>query len=87
MSAIISLTSVFLEFNIKPNIERRANIGNKSNNKKGKSTTYFCDNNNDNNNPPNLLKFVVNINLDELVNIKNLIVNINLLDCYFDDNR
>ena len=54
-------------------------------NNKGKSATYFC-NNNDNNNLPNLLKFRTNINLDKLVNIKNLTVNIDFLNCYFNDN-
>ena len=37
---------------------------------KGKNTTYFYNNNNDNNNPPSLLEFVVNINF---------------LNCYFND--
>ena len=55
-------------------------------NNKGKNATYFCDNNNNNNNPPNLLKFAVNINLNKLVNIKNLTVNIYFLDYHFNDN-
>ena len=32
-------------------------------------------------------EFAVNINLDKLVNIKNLTVNINLLNCHFNNNR
>ena len=31
-------------------------------------------------------EFMVNINLDKPVNIKNLTVDINLLDCYFNNN-
>ena len=55
---------------------------------KGKSTTYFYNNNNNNNNnPPNLLESIVNINLNILVNIKNLIININFFNCYFNNNR
>ena len=54
---------------------------------KSKSTTYFYNNSNNNNNPPDLLEFIVNINLDELVNIGNLTVDINLLDYYFNNNR
>ena len=68
-----------------PSTVRRNDIGNKSSNNKGKSATYFCDNN-DNNNPLDLPEFVVNINLDEPVNIKNLTVDINFLDYYFNDN-
>ena len=30
-------------------------------------------------------EFAVNINLDKLVNIKNLTININFLNCYFDN--
>jgi hypothetical protein len=62
---------------MEPGTARRGN--------KGKSTTYFYNNNNDNN-PPNLLEFVVNINLNKLVNTENLIVNIDFLNCYFNDN-
>ena len=73
---------------IKSSIVRRSNIGNKSSNNKGKSATYFYNNNNNNNNnPPNLLKFIIDINLDELVNIKNLTINIDFLNCYFNNNR
>jgi hypothetical protein len=53
-------------------------------NDKGKNATYFCDDN-DNNNPSNLLEFRTNINLNKLVNIKNLTVNISFLNCHFDD--
>ena len=67
-------------------IVRRSNIGNKSSNNEGKSATYFYNNNNDDNNPPNLLEFVVNINLNIPVNTENLTIDINLLNCYFDDN-
>ena len=67
-------------------IVKHGNVGNKSSNNKRKSTTYFYNNNNnDNNNPLDLLESVVNINFDKLVNIKNLTVNINFLNCYFDD--
>ena len=31
-------------------------------------------------------EFVVNTNLNKLANIENLIVDINLLDCHFNDN-
>ena len=43
--------------------------------------------NHTNNNPPDLPEFMVNINLDKLVNIKNLTVNINFFNCYFNNNR
>ena len=32
-------------------------------------------------------EFVANINLNKLVNIKNLIINIGFFNCYFNDNR
>ena len=83
---IYGLTGSIEPSNIEPDTVRRANISNKSSNNKSKSATYFCNNNKDNNNPSNLLEFVININLDELVNIKNLTVNIDLFNYYFDNN-
>jgi len=80
-----SLTSSIEPSGTEPSIARRGNVSNKSSNDKGKSATYFCDDNNDDNNPPNLLEFIVNINLDELVNIENLTVNINFLNYYFNN--
>ena len=75
-----SLTSSIKPSGIEPSTARRSN--------KGKSTTYFYNNNNNNNNnPPDLLEFAVNINLDKLVNTKNLTININYLDYYFNNNR
>jgi len=71
---------------MEPGTVRRGDVGNKSSNDKGKSAIYLCDDNNDNNNPPDLPKFIVNINLNELVNMKNLIVDINFFDCHFNDN-
>ena len=70
---------------IKPSIARCGDVGNKSSYNKGKSATYFCDNNN-NNNPPDLLEFIININLDKPVNIENLIVDIDFFDYHFNDN-
>jgi hypothetical protein len=67
-----------------PSIARSGNISNKSSNNKDKNATYFY-NNNDNNNPPDLQEFIANISLDKSVNIKNLTVNINFLNCYFND--
>ena len=75
---VYGLTSNIEPGGIKPSIARRNN--------KGKNVTYFYNNNNNNNSPFNLLEFVVNINLDKLVNIKNFTVNIDFLNCYFDDN-
>ena len=54
-------------------------------NDKGKNATYFCDDDDDDN-PPDLLEFRTNINLDKPVNIENLTVDIDFLNCYFDDN-
>ena len=61
---------------MEPSIVRRNN--------KGKNATYFCNNNNDDN-PPDLLEFRTNINSDEPVNIENLTVDIDFLDCYFNN--
>ena len=80
-----SLTSSIEPGGTEPSTVRRGNISNKSNNNKGKSTTYFYSDSNNNNNPPNLLEFVVNINSDKPVNIENLTININFLNCYFND--
>ena len=73
---IYSLTSSIEPSDTEPSIVRRNN--------KGKNATYFCDNDN-NDNPPDLLEFRTNINLDEPVNIENLTVDIDFLDCHFDD--
>ena len=56
---------------------KRSNVGNKSSNNKGKSATYFYNNSNNNNNPSDLLEFIVNI--------KNLSINIDFFDCYFNN--
>ena len=71
------LTSSIEPSSTEPSIARHNN--------KGKNATYFCDDDN-NNNPPNLLEFRTNINLDELVNIKNLTIDIDFLNYYFNDN-
>ena len=83
---VYSFTSNIELSDTEPSIVKCSDISNKNSNNKGKSTTYFYNNNNDNNNPPNLLEFMANINSDKLV-IKNLTVNINFLNCYFDDDR
>ena len=80
---IYSLISNIKPSNIKPSTVRHSNISNKSSNNKGKSTIYFYNNNS----PSDLLKFAVNINLNKLVNIKNLTININFLNCYFNNNK
>ena len=70
-----SLTGGIELSSTEPSTTRRSDVSNKSSNDKGKSATYFYDNNNNNNNnPPDLLEFMVNINLDELVNIANLTI-------------
>ena len=72
---------------MEPSTVKYGNIGNKSNNNKVKKATYFYNNNNNNNNnPPDLLEFIININLNKLVNTENFIININFFNCYFDNN-
>ena len=80
---IYGLTNSIKPGGIEPSTIRHSNISNKSSNNKSKSATYFYNNNN----PPDVLEFVININLSKLVNIKNLTVNINFLNCYFNNDR
>ena len=79
---VISINNNAFTYSLTNNIEPSTA---KHSDNKGKSTTYFYNNNNGDNNPPNLLEFIVNTNSDELVNIENLTVNINFLNCYFND--